>query len=123
MIRGSSVLQKRLFGRRQCRAMSKPSFATVDPDTMSGSNVHEVKNLLGGAWASDSSTEHVVDPLNGEIFMKVPLSKGSVLDSYVTSLNSCPKSGLHNPFKNPERYWLYGDVSAAAAARLKEPEV
>jgi 1-pyrroline-5-carboxylate dehydrogenase len=90
---------------------------------MSGSKVHEVKNLLGGEWVDDKHTETFPDPLTGETFIQVPKSKGETLDAFVASLNSCSKSGLHNPFKSPERYLDYGDVSAAAAARLKEPEV
>lgn len=42
---------------------------------------------------------------------------------FISSLNSCLKSGLHNPFKNPERYIQYGSISAAAAAHLKKPNV
>lgn len=33
------------------------------------------------------------------------------------------RSGLHNPFKNPERYLLYGDVTAKLAAQMRRPEV
>jgi 1-pyrroline-5-carboxylate dehydrogenase len=34
-----------------------------------------------------------------------------------------PRSGLHNPFKNPERYNMLGKVSAAAAREVHKPEV
>ena len=33
-----------------------------------------------------------------------------------------PKSGLHNPFKRPERYLLYGQVTRRAAEALHRPE-
>lgn len=39
------------------------------------------------------------------------------------SLGRCPKTGLHNPFKNPERYRMYGDISAKVAAAFRDPEV
>ena len=63
------------------------------------------------------------DPLTGERFLHVQDTKESEIQPYVDSLKSCPKSGLHNIYKNPERYRHYGAVSAKAAAMLKEPEV
>ena len=63
------------------------------------------------------------DPWNGEEFMRVQDTKVSEIDPFVKSLASCPKSGLHNVYKNPERYRLYGAVSAKAAAMMKQPEV
>ncbi len=42
---------------------------------------------------------------------------------FIESLEKCPKSGLHNPFKNPERYLLYGSVMRKAAELLHKPEV
>ncbi|KAK8560019.1 hypothetical protein V6N12_012827 [Hibiscus sabdariffa] len=43
--------------------------------------------------------------------------------AFVESLSKCPKHGLHNPFKSPERYLLYGDISAKAAHMLSLPKV
>lgn len=42
---------------------------------------------------------------------------------FVASLARVPKSGLHNPFKAPERYLLYGDVSHQAAALMRTQPV
>ena len=42
---------------------------------------------------------------------------------FVSSLAAVPKSGLHNPLKRPERYQLYGEVTAKAAEELRRPEV
>lgn len=42
---------------------------------------------------------------------------------FTTNLQNVPRSGVHNPFKNPERYNMLGDVSAAAARELRKPEV
>lgn len=55
--------------------------------------------------------------------MQVPETSSEEAEEFVTSLNKCSKSGLHNPLKNPERYVQYGDVSAKAAALLRHPEV
>jgi 1-pyrroline-5-carboxylate dehydrogenase len=38
-------------------------------------------------------------------------------------LKSVPKHGLHNPFKNKERYLMLGAVSRKAAEVLHDPEV
>ncbi len=46
-----------------------------------------------------------------------------MLQPFLDGFRSCPKSGLHNPIKNPERYLLYGQVSFKAAAALADPEV
>ncbi|WZZ37243.1 hypothetical protein YC2023_020644 [Brassica napus] len=47
----------------------------------------------------------------------------SILQPFVESLSQCPKHGLHNPFKSPERYLLYGDISTKAAHMLALPKV
>ena len=64
----------------------------------------------------------LVDPLNGEKFIEVPETNVMMFHSKVNrqeeeeineiiqSVKECPKSGLHNPFKNPERYILFFHV-------------
>jgi len=37
------------------------------------------------------------------------------------SAETCPKSGLHNPIKNPERYFMYGEICHKAAYLLGHP--
>jgi 1-pyrroline-5-carboxylate dehydrogenase len=32
------------------------------------------------------------------------------IQPFILDLESCPKSGLHNPFKNKERYLMLGEV-------------
>lgn len=49
----------------------------------------------------------IVDPMNGEVFINVPDTQISEIQPFVDSLKSVPKSGLHNPLKNPERYLLW----------------
>lgn len=105
------------------RPASSLSFATVEVDEISGSRPAEVHNLVQGKWFTPSSWNTLVDPLNGEPFVKVSEVDESGIQPFVKSLSSCPKHGLHNPFKNPERYLLYGDISAKAAHLLSQPEV
>lgn len=78
---------------------------------------------MAGKWQPASKSITLPDPLKGDPFITVPDTQKSETHDFVQSLNSCPKSGLHNPFKNPERYVNYGSVSAAAATAFRQPEV
>jgi len=120
----SSVrIHRRVASSLLFRNFAVPSFASVDPVTMSASTPHTVFNLVDGKWSRTEKYTEIVDPLNGEKFLNVPDTKEKELELFVRSAKLCPKSGLHNPFKNVQRYLLYGDVSARAAARLREPVV
>lgn len=46
----------------------------------------------------------VPDPLNGEPFIRMPDTQLDELAPFEESAKIAPKSGLHNPLKNPERY-------------------
>jgi len=65
----------------------------------------------------------IVDPLNGEPFIKMPNTKGSEIDAFIRSAESCTKSGLHNPLKKPERYVMYGEIFHKLGHELSQPEV
>ncbi|XP_055829295.1 delta-1-pyrroline-5-carboxylate dehydrogenase 12A1, mitochondrial isoform X1 [Solanum dulcamara] len=99
------------------------SFATVKAEEVSGSQPAEVHNLVQGKWTKSSSWNTLLDPLNGQPFIKVAEVNESELQPFVESLSKCPKHGLHNPFKAPERYLMLGDVSTKAAHALGLPEV
>eukprot|EP00981_Chlorochromonas_danica_P001410 scaffold296_cov164-Ochromonas_danica.AAC.27 len=99
------------------------AFATVDPFKLSGKHVHVVQNLVSGEWKTADHLLNLPDPLNGDIFMKVSDSKESDLRPFVENAHAVPKSGLHNPFKHPERYLHYGTVCAEAAAMLRKEDV
>ncbi|XP_062030366.1 probable aldehyde dehydrogenase [Rosa rugosa] len=98
-------------------------FATVEAEEISGSLPAEVHNLVKGKWTKSSTWNTIVDPLNGEPFIKVAEIDETGIQPFVESLSKCPKHGLHNPFKSPERYLLYGDISAKAATMLSLPKV
>lgn len=108
-------------GRRHKSAI--PAWATVDPDTLSLRHPHTVSNLIGGKWTETGATRSIPDPLNGEMFLKVPATNEQEALAFELSLKSCPKSGLHNPFKSPERYLAYGAVCAKASAEMRDPAV
>lgn len=99
-----------------------PPYATVDPfNGMTPDEPGVVRNLLRGEWLEgDRFRPDIPDPLNGGGFLQVPDTMD--LEGYVDSLRECPKSGLHNPFKNPQRYVKLGRACAQAAALLAEKE-
>ncbi|MEM7281644.1 MAG: aldehyde dehydrogenase family protein, partial [Pseudomonadota bacterium] len=81
-----------------------------------------VRNLIAGAWKGGKDyRDDIVDPMNGEGFLRVPNTTDH--EPFIRGLRSCPKSGLHNPKKNPDRYVYLGQVCAKAAARLAQPHV
>ncbi|KAL6497406.1 hypothetical protein OROGR_029335 [Orobanche gracilis] len=100
------------------------SFATAKAEEISGSQPAEVLNLVSmGNWIRSSSWNAIPDPLNGEPFIKVSEVDEKGIRPFVESLCQCPKHGLHNPFKAPERYLMLGNVSTKAAHKLSLPEV
>ncbi|XP_062170068.1 probable aldehyde dehydrogenase isoform X1 [Alnus glutinosa] len=105
------------------RSVHSIPFATVDVEEISGSQPAEVHNLVQGKWKGSSSWNTLLDPLNGEPFIKVAEVDEIGIRPFIESLSKCPKHGLHNPFKEPERYLLFGDISAKAAHMLSLPKV
>ncbi|CAD6271412.1 unnamed protein product [Miscanthus lutarioriparius] len=105
------------------RWLHTPSFATVSPHEVSGSSPAEVQNFVQGSWIASANWNWIVDPLNGDKFIKVAEVQGTETKPFVESLSKCPKHGLHNPLKAPERYLMYGDISAKAAHMLGQPAV
>jgi 1-pyrroline-5-carboxylate dehydrogenase len=98
-------------------------FATVDPfDEMNAENPGIALNLVGGEWSSsEQHRDDIADPLNGGSFVSIPDTKD--VTGFLEGLASCPKSGLHNPLKNTDRYVHLGRVCAKSAALLATPEV
>ncbi|TYJ99100.1 putative aldehyde dehydrogenase isoform X1 [Cucumis melo var. makuwa] len=105
------------------RTVHSMVFSTVEVDQISGSKPGDVLNLVQGKWIGSSGWNTIVDPLNGEPFIRVAEIDETEIQPFVKSLTKCPKHGLHNPFKSPERYLLFGDVSSKAADVLSKPEV
>lgn len=60
-------------------------------------------SAVNGEWTLTAKSKTIPDPLNGEPFIKLPDTQLDEIEPYVQSLLSVPKSGLHNPLKNPER--------------------
>ena len=98
---------------------SLSDFATVDPEKLSEKS--EFMNLVNGEWRQAESQETIIDPLTGKPMLKVQATTESELAPFVQSLRKTPQTGLHNPFKNPERYLLYGQVCRRTTEMLYDP--
>ena len=55
--------------------------------------------------------------------ISIPDTQLHEIDPYIQSLLAVPKHGLHNPFKNKERYLMLGAVCRKTAEVLHDPEV
>jgi len=102
---------------------SVPAWATCNPATMSHQNPAEGRNLCAGEWSSAAKVKDIVDPLTGAVFMKVPDTGMNEIEPFIKHMASTPRTGLHNPQRNVERYVNLGDVCAASARELHKPEV
>lgn len=65
----------------------------------------------------------IPDPLTGDPFIRMPLTTVEDLDEFIASLQKVPKTGLHNPLKNVDRYVMWGEIAYKAALALGSPEV
>jgi 1-pyrroline-5-carboxylate dehydrogenase len=120
-----STLARRA-GAKEARSFASFAWSRFDPETLSGASPAVCANLVGGEWKDAGSYLTLPDPMNGEPFLKCPdtgAKDASELDAFVASLNSVPKSGLHNPLKNPERYVELGEVTARVVHEMRDDDV
>lgn len=82
-----------------------------------------LNNFVGGRWTKTKKFAELISPLNGLPMLKHPDTKPDELEPFLAGLRSCPKSGLHNPFKIVERYRMLGEVSFRMATLLDDPEI
>lgn len=80
-------------------------------------------NLVSGEWVGTREYSEVIDPLTGRPMMKIPDTQLDEIQPFVDSLQSTPRHGLHNPFKNKERYLMLGQVMRKMSEVLHDPEV
>eukprot|EP00586_Coscinodiscus_wailesii_P012612 CAMPEP_0172514100 /NCGR_PEP_ID=MMETSP1066-20121228/257417_1 /TAXON_ID=671091 /ORGANISM="Coscinodiscus wailesii, Strain CCMP2513" /LENGTH=514 /DNA_ID=CAMNT_0013294631 /DNA_START=196 /DNA_END=1740 /DNA_ORIENTATION=+ len=94
---------------------------------MGTSDPHHVPNLVDGKWDTKSSSHimSIPNPLhkNSKPIFTLTDTKVNELDAFVKSMERVPKSGVHNPLKNVERYLHLGDVTRRAGEELLKPEV
>ena len=77
-----------------------------------------LKNLVNGKWHKTKNYSEILNVLDGKLNYKVPETSVSEISPFIKSIQSVSKSGLHNPFKNPERYQMLGDVCFRTAQSL-----
>ena len=97
------------------------AFATVDPSAMNGED--KGQNLVKGSWQGTALYTDLPDPLTGKTMLKVPATSVEEILPFVESLLSVPKSGLHNPFKNKERYLMLSEVNRKLVEVMHDKEV
>jgi len=111
------------MGSFQTRAISQhlKAFATVDPENLS--NKDKGFNLVGGEWVQSNQYKDLVDPLTGLPMISLPDTQIDEIQPFVDSLRAVPKSGLHNPFKNKERYLMLSEVNRRVVECMHDKEV
>mmetsp|Transcript_3774 Transcript_3774/g.8310 ORF Transcript_3774/g.8310 Transcript_3774/m.8310 type:complete len:548 (+) Transcript_3774:71-1714(+) len=102
-----------------------PTWATLDPLSLGTSTTpHSVSNLVSGSWTTAASSLIIPNPLdkNAPPVCEVPDTQVGELQPFVESLRGVPKSGVHNPLKNVERYVQFGEISRKAGEALSDPQ-
>ena len=123
----SQQLIKSRFGSlarmHQSRYMSQhlSAFATVDPEKLSAKD--KGMNLVQGEWVGSKQYMDLIDPLNGGTLCKIPDTQLDEIQPFVDSLESVPKTGLHNPFLNKERYLMLAEVNRKVCEVMHDPAV
>ena len=97
--------------------------SVFNPKTVSGKCPVTLSNFQSGVWSPVNSYSDIVDPLNGDVIIRMPNTSMAELEPFIERMKMIPKSGLHNPLKNVERYNLYGDISFRLAAALQDPQI
>jgi len=78
---------------------------------------------VGGVWKESANKVDLVDPMNGKVFLKVSNANDDELKEISASVMKCPKSGMHNPLKNVERYTMYGEIMMKMSIEMNKPDV
>lgn len=93
------------------------NWATVSPESITEQNPATVYNFgkrkvilvrckfvsVNGEWKGVASYFDLQDPLNGERFIRCPDTSHGEAKIFVENLKNVSETGLHNPFKHPER--------------------
>eukprot|EP00547_Thalassionema_nitzschioides_P005212 CAMPEP_0194223278 /NCGR_PEP_ID=MMETSP0156-20130528/34757_1 /TAXON_ID=33649 /ORGANISM="Thalassionema nitzschioides, Strain L26-B" /LENGTH=560 /DNA_ID=CAMNT_0038954355 /DNA_START=216 /DNA_END=1898 /DNA_ORIENTATION=+ len=115
---GRKIFSSRMGGGR-CHLSTVPSWATVEPKSLGVSGTYHVPNCVDGTWSADSEKRmEIPHPLDRDApypLYTINDTQVTELQPFLDSLRKVPKSGLHNPLKNPHRYLEYGEISRKAA--------
>lgn len=105
---------------------SLPRWATLDPSNLGSDPVpHAVLNLVNGNWVGSETNIVVPNPMDRDAppVCTIPDTGVHELGPFVESLRKVPKSGVHNPIKNVERYRQFGEISRKAGEALSDPAI
>lgn len=105
------------------RQLYRRNLSVFNPKTVNGSSPVTLSNYVNGEWKRASSFTDIVDPMNGDVILKMPNTSKEDLGPFVERMRSIPKSGLHNPLRNVDRYVEYGAISFRLACALDNPEI
>jgi len=102
---------------------SLPSWATIDPAALGQSKEpYAVPNLVNGNWTTSTASKmEIIHPLDRDAYpiFTIPDTGMDEIGPFVDSLRKVPKTGLHNPLKNPERYVEYGEITRKVCKRYR----
>ena len=82
-----------------------------------------LQNLVNGKWQPSKLYTNIYSVLNGKLYYQVPNTQTDELQPFIDSSLAVPKSGLHNPYKSPERYLMLGDVCFNTANQLHKSSI
>jgi 1-pyrroline-5-carboxylate dehydrogenase len=121
------ALAGKMNSRPSTRMLSSSlsSWATVDPTILGVECSYNVPNIVDGKWSFTSKSIDIPHPLKKDAphaLFTIPDTQVEELQPFLESLRKVPKSGMHNPLKNPHRYLEYGEISRKAAEIMSTPE-
>ena len=114
-LRGSGTRSSMRLLTTSRSSSSVPAWASLDPHQLGvDTNPYHVSNCVAGQW-NPTTRSHIVIPhpldKQAPAIFTIPDTQIDEVQPYIESLRACPKSGLHNPLKNPERYIQWGEIS------------
>jgi 1-pyrroline-5-carboxylate dehydrogenase len=83
----------------------------------------KLSNYINGEWRGTNKYEEFPDPWKGTKYLDAPLTEKSEMSEIINLMNSCPKSGLHNPLRNVDRYLLYGQICRRVTEALYHEDI
>lgn len=101
--------------RRLAKFSSLSQWASIDPMSLGESSTpYHVPNLVNGNWINDSSKViSIPHPMkrSGHPIFTIQDTQVDDLRPFIDSMANVPKSGVHNPLKNVNRYLELGEIS------------
>jgi len=110
----SSYYRYRAMSSSPSSSSSLSEWATIDPKSLgTTAEPYAVQNLVDGKWCGSRTKMEIIHPLDKDAppIFTIPDTQADEIQPFLDSLRKVPKSGVHNPLKNPERYVQFGEIS------------